>query len=236
MDILPAIDVKDGRVVRYAEGDALRETPYADDPLAQARAFCEQGARWLHVVDMDRAFRTSRNNDAVVSAICALAGVRVQVGGILTDPTHARELVTWGAARVVIATEIALDASRLEELVAAVDADHAALAVDVRGGAVALRGRRERPAVRADDLVGRARAMGVRAIVYRDLDRDGLLDGADLDGAARLAHGDCAVMAAGGVEGLEAIRRANALGLAGIIVGRALYENRFTLAEALACS
>lgn len=235
MDILPAIDLRGGRVVRWVEGDALRETPYDDDPLARARAFRQEGAQWLHVVDLDRAFHSGADNDAVVKALCALDDLDVQLGGNITETTFVARAVEWGAQRVVLGTAAAVEPTLLGELVHAVGPERAAVALDVRGGRPALRGGSVPLSVSVNELLDRVQVAGVTTVVHRDLDRDGLLVGADLEGAAGCKRDGVAVIAAGGVDGLDAIVRARALGLAGIIVGRALYEGRFTLTEALAC-
>lgn len=222
-------------MVRWVEGDALRETPYDDDPLARARTFRQDGARWLHVVDMDRAFHSGVDNDAIVKALCALDDLNVQVGGNLTETTVVARAVEWGAQRVVLGTAAAAEPTLLGELVHAVSPGRMAVALDVRGGRPALRGGSLPLSMSVNELLDRVQDAGVTTVVHRDLDRDGLLLGADLEGAAGSKRDGIAVIAAGGVDGLDAIVRARALGLAGIIVGRALYEGRFTLTEALAC-
>lgn len=233
MDIYPAIDIKGGRVARVAGAPGAGDP----DPLAQASALVAEGARWLHVVDMDRAFRTGGENTEWIRRICTLPGVAVQVGGNLVEPVWVIEAIQAGAARVVLGTAAALDQPLLERLVAATGPERAALAIEVRRGRVVRRGRGKPVAALAVELARHAADRGVSVAVHRDLDRDGLLAGADLDGAAALAAlGIVQVIAAGGVGTVQELRRARQLGLAGVIVGRALHEGRFTLEQALACS
>jgi phosphoribosylformimino-5-aminoimidazole carboxamide ribotide isomerase len=230
MQILPAIDIRNGRLAR-------RHEPGADaDPLAQAARFLEQGATWLHVVDMDRALKTGRENTAWVRRVCALPDALVQVGGNVDTAAWAAEMVDAGAARVVLGTATALGGT-LGSLAAVVTAERAAFNLDVRGGRPAVRSVGERASTTSpEDLVRTALHYGVTTVVYRDLDRDGQASGADLDGAERLTASGVAVIAAGGVADLAELRDAKRRGLAGVIVGRSLYEGRFGLAEALACS
>ncbi len=228
MDLYPAIDIKGGRVVRRAAGAA-------PDPVGQAETYLAQGARWLHVVDMDRAFRTGSDNAAWLRRICALGRGAVQVGGNLTDVTWVAEAIEVGAARVVLGTAAALNSGLLERLVQVTGPARAALAVEMRGGRVVLRGREAPPDVAPAELARRARAVGIEVVVHRDLDRDGQLGGADLEGAASLLASGAAVIAAGGVGALDEVRAAQALGLHGLIMGRALHERRVSLPEALAC-
>ncbi|UCD23177.1 MAG: 1-(5-phosphoribosyl)-5-[(5-phosphoribosylamino)methylideneamino] imidazole-4-carboxamide isomerase [Gemmatimonadota bacterium] len=236
MRLYPAIDLKGGRVVRWLEGEVTRETVYSDDPLDRARYFIDQGAEWLHVVDMDKAFGTGGSNLDLIHAIAQLDDVSVQVGGNIDSVQWAREAVAAGAKRVVLGTAAALDAGLFQALVREVDPERCALALDTRDGKVALRGLDRSVGQRSEDIVRDARDVGVRTVVYRDLARDGLVIGADVAGAATVQALGVDVIVAGGVAGLYDIESAAQCGLAGVIVGRALYEGRFTLREALACS
>jgi phosphoribosylformimino-5-aminoimidazole carboxamide ribotide isomerase len=213
VDIYPAIDIENGRVARTAAGER-------DDPLALAEAYTAEGARWVHVVDMDRALDTGGENDRLVRRLCGLSGVAVQVGGNITDSGWAGDMVDAGAARVVLGSAAAVEPGRLAQLVSAVGIDHAAVALDVRRGA---------------PLLAELRDIGVRTVLYRDLARDGTLGGTELEGAAALAQQGFEVIAAGGVASLQELEAAARLGLNGVIVGRALLEGRFTLSEAIAC-
>lgn len=224
MLLYPAIDLTAGRVARGT----------ATDPVDAARRFHAAGAAWLHVVDMDRAFQTGRENDVWVRRLAALPDVRVQLGGGLTDADAVRAALDLGIARVALGASAARDVAALGVLVARCGADRLAVALDVRQGTVTDRvegGGGERPV----DVARRVRDTGIGTVVYRDLDRDGRLGGADLEGARAVGIGDIEVILAGGVSTLDELRAARAAGVAGVIVGRALHEGHFTLAEALAC-
>ncbi|MBI2401690.1 MAG: 1-(5-phosphoribosyl)-5-((5-phosphoribosylamino)methylideneamino)imidazole-4-carboxamide isomerase [Gemmatimonadetes bacterium] len=231
--MIPAIDIKGGRIVRYAEGGP--DTVYRLDPVGTAEAFVADGARWLHLADLDRAFDTGRDNDAVVRRIVGLQGARVQVGGRLRGPDQVARALELGAARAVVATGAAADPRIWEAITAAVDPSRLAVAVDVRQGRLVHRGSDQPPASAPDALVRRAVAAGVRAVIHRDLQRDGELAGPDLDGAARLLGLGADVVAAGGIGKAAHLIAARDAGLAGVIVGRAFYQGRLTLREALAC-
>lgn len=235
MEVYPAIDIKGGRVVRWRDAPSASETVYAGDPRAQAELYAAAGARWLHVVDIDRALRTSGDNTEWVRRICDVDGVAVQLGGNLAAVDDVERALDAGVSRVVLGTVAALDPTVMERLVGAAGAARSAVALDVRAGRIALRGASEPLSATPAELARRVSAGGVETVVYRDLDRDGGLAGADLEGAATVSRRELDVIVAGGVAGLDDIRGALALGLAGIIVGRALYERKLVLEEALAC-
>lgn len=214
----------------------MRETDYGDDPVAQALAYQRAGASWIHVVDMDRAFHTGRDNLEIVRRIAALSDVQVQIGGNIDSEAWLQDALQTGASRVVLGTSAAIDRRTLRSLVAIAGAENCAVAIDTRAGRPAVRRSDQTIDESVSDLVSRALECGVRAIVYRDLARDGLVQGADIEGASRLAELGIQVIVAGGVAGLDDVRAAARAGLAGVIVGRALYDNRFTLEEAIACS
>lgn len=234
MDLFPAIDIRHGRVVRLSQGEATRQTVYGEDPVAVAERFAEQGAAWIHVVDLDRAFGEGENL-ALVRRIVAGGGgrVRVQLGGGLRTVDRLREGLDLGVSRVVIGTAAAVDPAMLPAAVAAAGAERIAVGIDVRDGLVAIRGWTETSALTAEALAARAVSEGVLTVIYTDVARDGMLTGPDLDGARRLQTTGAAVIASGGVAGIGDIRAVREAGLAGAIVGRALYEGRLRLPEAL---
>ena len=239
MDLYPAIDLRGGRVVRLAQGEAARQTVYGDDPAAQAIRFAEAGARWIHVVDLDRAFGRGDNDVAITAIVEAVVNrARVQVGGGVRTVERARRLVSQGVSRVVVGTAAVDQPSFLDELVAAIGGGQLAVGIDARAGLVALRGWVETSPVRAIDLAARVATQGVGTVIYTDIARDGMLGGPDIDGSLAIAAalgpaGVSRLIVSGGIARLEELRAVARAGFAGTIVGRALYEGRFTLAEAL---
>lgn len=234
MDLYPAIDIRHGRVVRLSQGEPTRQTVYGDDPVAVAERFAELGAPWIHVVDLDRAFGDGENL-ALVGRIVARAGrrARIQLGGGIRTVDRVREGLGQGVARLVIGTAAALDATVVPAAVALAGTERIAVGIDARDGRVAVRGWTETTALTADELAARVLADGVRTLVYTDVSRDGMLTGPDLEGARRLMAAGAEVIASGGVATLDDIRAAEEAGLAGAIVGRALYEGRISLPDAL---
>ncbi len=234
MELYPAVDVQGGRVARSLAHE---------DPIALARQFARDGARWIHLVDLDDALGAGHNHD-LVQRIVAEAGLPVQIGGGLSSESEIAERLAWGAHRVVIGSRAAMDAALVARLVARFGAERLAVGIDVRDGRVAPRGA-VTGAVGAVldiaplELARLVRAAGVRTVVYTDAGRDGMLAGPDLAGAralAALAGGGLEVIVSGGIASLDDLRRArDGGGLAGAIVGRALHEGRFTLRDALAC-
>ena len=240
MDLLPAIDIRNGRVVRLSQGERARQTVYGDDPLAVAERFLEQGARWIHVVDLDRAFGTG-DNLAVVHRIAerVAAKLQLQLGGGLRSKDLIREALDLGFARAVIGTAAAVDPNFVPEVLAAVGTTRLAVGIDARNGLVAVRGWTETSTTRAEDLVRRVVNAGIETVIYTDIDRDGMLNGPDLAGAVSLLTMGARIILSGGIAGSADVRAACQAGLNGVIVGRALYEGRLTLPEALqaaACS
>lgn len=234
--LYPAIDLRGGRVVRLLEGDYDRETAYDDDPVAVAKGFEAAGAPWVHVVDLDAA-RTGRpENRDVVAAIAGAVDVPVQAGGGVRDEAAAEALFEAGVRRVVLGTA----AVEQPELVASLASAHpggVAVGLDARSGELAVRGWTDRAGLTVADLVHRFTASGVAAFVVTEISRDGMLTGPDLVGLADvLAATDVDVIASGGVGTLDHLRALAALrpAPAGVIVGKALYEARFTVEEALA--
>jgi phosphoribosylformimino-5-aminoimidazole carboxamide ribotide isomerase len=237
VDLFPAIDIRHGRVVRLSQGEATRQTIYGEDPVAVAQRFADEGARWIHVVDLDRAFGDGENLALVRRIVAKVGGaVRVQLGGGLRTVALVREGLDQGVSRAVLGTAAAIDPAIVPAAVAAAGADRIAVGIDARDGRVAIRGWTETSELTAEALALRVAGEGVRTVIYTDVARDGMLSGPDLAGARRLQSAGLGVVASGGVAGAADLRAAREAGLAGAIVGRALYEGRLTLAEALAAA
>ncbi len=234
MDFLPAIDVRNGRVVRLSQGESARQTVYSDDPITIAEQFVGQGAEWLHVVDLDRAFGQGDNTELIRELIRMVGGrARVQLGGGFRDLDRVRSAIACGAARVVIGTAAALDPAFIPAAAQAVAHERLAVAIDVRMGWVALRGWTETSSRTAEELARNVLDQGVETLVYTDIERDGMLHGPDVSGALALRFPGSRVILSGGVATIDQVASACIAGLDGIIVGRALYEGRFSLAEGL---
>jgi phosphoribosylformimino-5-aminoimidazole carboxamide ribotide isomerase len=230
--LYPAIDLRDGRVVRLRRGDYAQETVYGDDPLAVAAGFCEQGAEWIHVVDLDAARTGEPADRAVVEAIAAAVAGRasVQTGGGVRTVDAARGLADAGVARVVMGSAAVSTPSLVDEVAEFVPV---AIGIDHRHGVLAVDGWTATSGVTVTDAL--AGFPAASAFVITDIERDGSLAGPDIAGlAAAVAATGTPVIASGGVADLDDIRALAAIdGLHGVIVGRALYEGRFTVAEAL---
>lgn len=232
--VYPAIDLRGGRVVRLAQGDPARETHYDDDPLAVAHRWQAAGASWLHVVNLDGAFgETARENAEALMCILAL-DCNVQLGGGLRTAADVCRLMDLGVQRAVIGTAAVKDPDLVAEAIRRYGSERIAVSLDARQGIVRTNGWREGSGIAVAMLARRCANVGVRWLVYTDIARDGMGGGQDLAGATRLAQETgLQVIAAGGVSSLEHVRRAHAAGLAGVVIGRALYEGRVDLAAAL---
>lgn len=238
MILLPAVDIRDGRAVRLRQGRFEDETVYADAPLEAARAFVDAGARWLHVVDLDGARDGAPANLKHLERIAAELGVPVQFGGGLRSSESIRAALEAGARRVLVGTAAITDpdllGAALQEW-----GDRVAVAVDVRGGRVSVSGWTEETEVTAEHLIERLQERGAERFVYTNADRDGMLDGVDLDEVRRIAAvvrepGRFTISGGvGSLEDLRALRDARLPTLEGVISGKALYEHRFTVDDAL---
>jgi phosphoribosylformimino-5-aminoimidazole carboxamide ribotide isomerase len=235
MIIFPAIDLKGGQCVRLAEGDMDRATVYADDPAAQAALFRSAGATHLHVVDLDGAFAgDSRNADGVKAALSGFGGGRVQVGGGIRTAAHVEGWLAAGVWRVVMGTA-ALDNPDLVRGLAAEHPGCIVVAVDARDGLVATRGWADVSSLPVADLAKRFEDAGVAAVLFTDVGRDGMLKGVNVEATAALAAAtSLPVIASGGVASIADIHALMGKpGIEGVITGRALYDGRLDLAEAI---
>jgi len=234
VDLLPAIDIRSGRVVRLSQGEATRQTVYGTDPSAVADSFADQGARWIHVVDLDRAFGEGDNEESVGRIVQRVRHrVRIQLGGGFRELDRVKRGIELGVDRVVIGTAAATDPGFLAAVTAEVPAERLAVGIDARDGRVAVRGWTETSTLTTAELASHARTWGISTLIYTDVARDGMLQGPDITGALQLQREGSRVIASGGVSSLDDLRRIAAAGLAGAIVGRALYEGRFDLPAAL---
>jgi phosphoribosylformimino-5-aminoimidazole carboxamide ribotide isomerase len=237
MQLYPSIDLREGKVVRLMRGDYDAQTTYSDDPLAVARGFDAAGARWIHVVDLDAARVGVATNLSIIEAICANVSARVQTGGGVRGVEDASARFAAGVARVVVGSA-AVEQPELVEQLATMHPGQVAVGLDARGRDIAIHGWEQSTGA---DLVTVAKQFdqaGVAAIIVTEIGRDGTLSGPDLD-TLDAVHAAVAtpVIASGGVGTLADLEALAARNFAGAIVGRAIYERRFTVAEGIAaCS
>ena len=241
MDLFPAIDLRGGRFVRLVEGDFDSETVYGDDPLSLAEAFADAGARWIHVVDLDAARTGEPLNRKVIGAIAGAVRGRasVQAGGGVRSERDAEQLLTAGVSRVVVGTA-ALENPGLFAALCSEWPERVAAGIDHRAGEVRLRGWTEGAGVKVAEAVEAVAGAGAAAVVVTDIARDGRLAGPDIEGLAELiARFDIPVIASGGVSGIDDIETLAQLSsptgrrLAGVIVGKAIYEGRVGVGSAI---
>ncbi len=238
--VIPAIDLRSGRVVRLKQGDYAQQTTYEFDPRALARSYAEAGAQWLHLVDLDGARGGSLDNLSVIEAIAG-DGMRVQAGGGVRAEADVRRLFDAGVSRVVLGSLAIREPDRVAGWLESYGVERFTLALDTlqKDGAWTLpsAGWTEAESRTLDDLAPWYAARGARHLLCTDIQRDGMLAGFNLDLYRYLARAvpSLAVQASGGVRSLDDIRAAREAGASGVILGRALLEGRFSAAEALAC-
>jgi phosphoribosylformimino-5-aminoimidazole carboxamide ribotide isomerase len=232
--LLPAVDIRDGKAVRLRQGHFDDETIYADDPLEAARSFVDAGARFLHVVDLDGAREGEPVNLHHVERIAAELDVPVELGGGLRSIASIRRALKAGAARVVLGTAAFSDPELLDEALSAFTS-RILVGVDVRGGMVSVSGWTRATQTSGEDAIRLMQQRGVTRFVYTNVDRDGMLEGPDLDEVRRVGEAVRGrFLYSGGIgslEDLRGLRELRLVNLAGVISGKALYEGRFGVAE-----
>ena len=232
--LYPAIDILGGKAVRLEQGDFDRRKEYDADPLEAARRWVAEGAAWLHVVDLDGARDGRPVNLAQLERIASRAGVPVQFGGGLRTVEAVADAVGAGADRVVVGTVAFTDGEMLDGMVERAG-ERVWVAIDVRDGTVTTAGWLESTQTKASDAAQALRSRGIGGLVYTSVDRDGTMKGPDTDGVAAAGGASTPLIYSGGIGSLEDLRAVAALGLPrleGVIVGKALYERRFSIAEA----
>lgn len=233
MIIYPAIDLRGGRVVRLKEGDPDRQTVFSDDPLEVARQWIDQGAAWIHMVNLDGAFASANDNLRILEGSARL-GAKVQFGGGLRSLDDLARAAAAGAARLVLGTVAAQQPEIVSQAVEQWGVERVCVALDARGGKIATHGWQQTADMTPVELGKQMAALGVKHALYTDVSRDGGLQGVNVAGTVNLARETgLQVIASGGVSLLDDLRALAASGaVAGAVIGMALYERRFTLQEA----
>ena len=235
MIIFPAIDLKDGSCVRLRQGDMAQATIFNDDPAAQARAFETAGFEYLHLVDLNGAFAGHSVNAAAIRAILSAIKIPLQLGGGIRDRDAIESWLAAGVTRVILGT-VAVSNPALVSEAARAHPGRIAVGIDARNGKVAVKGWAEESTASALELAKRFEGAGVAAIIFTDISRDGMMEGANVESTAALARAvSIPVIASGGVnsvQDIERLRGSNA-GIAGVVIGRALYDGRINPSNAL---
>jgi phosphoribosylformimino-5-aminoimidazole carboxamide ribotide isomerase len=233
--VFPAIDLKDGRCVRLRQGDMQRATVFNDDPAAQAASFERAGFEWLHLVDLNGAFEGRSANAPAIRAILSKINIPVQLGGGLRDRAGIEFWLAAGVTRVILGTAAVRNPELVKETAKAYP-DKIAVGIDARDGKVAVEGWAEASSLSAADLAKSFEDAGVAAIIFTDIARDGMLQGVNVQATAALARSvSIPVIASGGVSGVGDVKklREACAGIAGVVIGRALYDGRVGASEAL---
>ena len=232
--VYPAIDMRGGKVVRLAQGDLARQTVYGDDPAAVARRWLDQGAQWLHVVNLDGSFGEAGAANAAALERIVATGARVQLGGGMRSLADIERALGLGVARAIVGTAAVENPELVPQAIERFGPQRVGGGIDARDGRVRVRGWVEDTGVEATALAQQLRAAGVTTIVFTDIARDGIGAGVNVAATAALAQATgLEIIASGGVASAEDVRRVRAAGLAGVIVGRALYEGQVDLREIL---
>ena len=236
MLIIPAIDLKDGRCVRLFQGEMDRETVYFENPLEAARHWVEEGATFIHIVDLNGAVEGRPVHTREVQAICGVNGLSVELGGGLRSLEAVEAALALGVSRVVVGTA-AYDNAEFLRILCKKFPEKIVVGIDARGGKVAIKGWKETTAMDAGELAKRCEQDGASRIIYTDISRDGTREGVNLDETLKIARAvKIPIIASGGVANLEDIRALKPLekeGVEGVIVGRALYVGGVALKDAI---
>jgi phosphoribosylformimino-5-aminoimidazole carboxamide ribotide isomerase len=236
MKVIPAIDIRNGRVVRLAQGASKRETVYLDSPLEAARMWAAEGADFIHIVDLDGAIEGKFKNLSLIKEIADKTKAKIELGGGIRDENTIRDILAAGVEKVVIGTK-ALDDAFLSDMVKKFG-EKIVTGVDARRGFVHTKGWLLKTKIKATDLVKRIADTGVSTINYTDISRDGMLEGPNIEAILEILRAvKVDVVAAGGISTIEDVKRLKALekeGLKGMIIGKALYEKTIYLREAIA--
>jgi len=233
MYIIPAIDLRDGKCVRLIQGQYDRQINYGNDPVEQARAFSSAGAQWLHIVDLDGAKTGTPVNTATISAIAGLGILNIEIGGGLRDEASIKQLLDMGAKRVIIGTKAVSDFEWFSEM-AEKFSGKIALGLDAKGSKVATHGWTQDSSQTVLEFAAKAAKLPLAAIIYTDISKDGMMTGPNFERTKALAEAvDIPVIASGGVNTIEDIRKLAEFNPEAAIIGRSLYEGTLKLADAI---
>lgn len=234
MQLYPAIDIKDGKCVRLTQGLFDNVTIYSDTPADMARQWVEQGATFLHLVDLDGALAGKSVNETVIRAIAQTVSVPIQIGGGIRSAEAIQAMLDAGVTRVIIGTKAVQHPAFIKEIVERFGAEQIVIGVDAKDGMVAIEGWEKVSSLSALDLCNQMKAYGVRHIVYTDISKDGMLTGPNVAYTQKLTEETgMDIIASGGVSCMSDLEELDKRGIHGAIIGKALYEKRISLQEAV---
>lgn len=232
MIVYPAIDIRNGKCVRLLQGSFDRETVYGDDPVAMAQSLKDQGARWIHVVDLDGARTGVAQNLPLIEKMTQL-GVQIELGGGIRSEEDFARRMDCGVSRCVLGTA-AIETPALVKWAAKTYPGQVAVGIDARGGKVAVKGWEQSSALSPLEVALQAKQAGVKTVIYTQIENDGMQGGPDIEGSVKLAReSGLDVIVSGGVGCLEDVKRVKQAGLPGVIVGKAMYDGRLEIKQAL---
>lgn len=234
MEVFPAIDLKEGQVVRLKQGDYNQKTIYNDDPVEQAQIFLENGGKWLHIVDLDGARGHKGINSNIVSRIKEKTGLKIQLGGGIRSLEAIGKWLEKGIERVVIGTLAIENPLAIKKAVLKYGPERFVISIDARNGFVATHGWERLSQMEAEDFAWKMAEMGVIRILYTDINRDGMLSGPDFESLKKLLQvRGINLIASGGVSNIDDLIKLKELGVEGVVVGKALYQGLISLGDIL---
>lgn len=235
MILFPAIDIKDQKCVRLTQGDFNQTTVYDENPLSVAQTFESEGAKFLHIVDLNGASDDLSSNEDIIKTIAKTINIPIQVGGGIRSLSKVARLLSYGVNRVIVGT-MAIEDTELLKTLARKFPGQIIVSIDAKHGFIQTRGWKQATQIKAIDLCKQLEAFSIDTIVYTDISKDGMLTGPNFEDYQMLKSStNLNIIASGGISNLNDLIKLNELGLYGAITGKAIYEKRFTVKEAIAC-
>ena len=233
MEIFPAIDISGGKCVRLIQGLRKQETVYGDDPVEMAQKWMHEGAKRLHIVDLDGAFDDNNYNAHIIGKIAQAVDIPIQMGGGIRSLERLRLVFEMGVKRAILGTA-AIEKPDFVEEVVLLYGDSIAIGIDAKEGKVAIRGWTRNSEVDVIELALKMKGIGVKTVIYTDISRDGMLTGPNVEATVRLIETtELDVIASGGISSLDDLVKLKAINVSGVIIGKALYNGNFSLVDAL---
>lgn len=237
MIVIPAIDIKNGKCVRLYQGKYDREEIFLDDPIYAAKQWESQGAEIIHIIDLDGAREGKRKNNDIIEKIVETVGIPIQLGGGIRTYEDAKYLLDNGVERIILGTISVNNLELVKKLLDEFGADRIIVAVDSRGEKVFVKGWLKGTSLNCYEFSKRIETLGIKIILFTSIEKDGTLKGPNFEAIGKMVRTvDISILVAGGVCSLEDLQRLSEIGVEGVVIGKALYKNCFTLKEAIECT